>query len=66
MIKSVALSILAVVIFIFTIGFWTEIAHSPAGWNGALLMACVASLVTVIVLLVWEIPTYNCLVSLQC
>ena len=56
--KPIALSILAVFVFTFVVGFGTEIAHSPAGWDGALLIASVASVIAALVTLLWGVPTH--------
>lgn len=58
LIKPIFLSTLAVFVFTFIVGLGTEIAHSPAGWDGALLIATMASIIGLIVILLWGVPVH--------
>ena len=42
----------------FLMGLATEIAHSPAGLSGALLIASSASIVSLLVIVLWGIPVH--------
>ena len=61
LIKPIVLSVLAVFVFTFAVGFGTEINHSPAGLDGALLIASIASIIALVVIFVWGIPTHKLL-----
>jgi hypothetical protein len=42
----------------FIIGLGAEIAHSPAGWDGALLIATVATTIGLLAILCWGLPIH--------
>ncbi len=58
LLKSVALALAAVFIFTFLVGLGSEIAHAPAGFRGALLIASVASAIAIPVILLWCLPVH--------
>lgn len=60
--KKIALSTVLTLLFIFAfwflLGLGSQIAHQPAGVNGALLIASIATSVGFIALVVWGIPIH--------
>ena len=42
----------------FSIGYFSEIAHSPAGFGGAFLISSVATAIALFSLLIWGIPIH--------
>lgn len=60
--KKIALSTVLTLLFIFTfwflLGLDSQIAHQPAGVNGALLIASMATSVGFIAIVVWGIPIH--------
>ena len=59
---KIVFSSLKTILFVFVISFLfgltTKIAHSPAGWDGALLIALFASAICAISLVAWGIPVH--------
>ena len=58
LLKPITLSILVVFVLTFILGYGSDIAHSPAGWDGALLIASVASTIAAICIIVWGVPVH--------
>lgn len=57
-IRASACTILFAFIASFVLGFGAEIAHSPAGWDGALMLAMAATILTFLSLLFWGVPAH--------
>jgi len=58
LIKSILYSVLSVFILTFFVGIFTKIAHSPAGLNGAFLIASVSSIIAILGLFFWGLPIH--------
>jgi len=57
---------LAVVFVVsFILGYQTEIAHLPAGWNGSLLISSVATIIAAIALVTFGLPLHLILIRLN-
>ncbi|MFT5543472.1 MAG: heme/copper-type cytochrome/quinol oxidase subunit 2 [Glaciecola sp.] len=55
---SLIFTLLVVFVVSFVLGYQTEIAHSPAGWDGALLISLLATIIAAIALLILGLPLY--------
>ena len=55
---SSVMALLVIFVVSFVLGINSEIAHSPAGWDGALLIASVAAAIGVVSLVFWGIPIH--------
>ena len=58
LLPSLIFTLVVVFVVSFILGYQTEIAHSPAGWNGALLISSVATIIAAIALLILGLPLY--------
>jgi len=58
LLPSLIFTLLVVFVVSFVLGYQTEIAHSPAGWDGALFISSVATIIASIALLVFGLPLY--------
>ena len=60
--KKIFMAFLKTLLFIFfvsaALGFFSEIGHSPAGWEGALMIAFAATIIGALALLVFGIPAH--------
>ena len=65
LLPSLIFTLVVVFVVSFILGYQTEIAHSPAGWNGALLISSVATIIAAIALLVLGFPLYFTLQNLK-
>lgn len=57
-VKASTVTLLCIFIVSFIIGFNTNIAHSPADWDGALLISSIATIVGFVSLICWGIPVH--------
>ena len=58
LLPSLIFTLLVVFVVSFVLGYQTEIAHSPAGWDGALFISSLATIIASIALLVFGLPLY--------
>ncbi|MFT7356160.1 MAG: hypothetical protein ACI92T_003212 [Pseudoalteromonas distincta] len=58
LLPSLIFTLLVVFVVSFFLGYQTEIAHSPAGLDGALLISSVATIIAAIALLILGLPLY--------
>lgn len=58
LLPSLIFTLLVVFVVSFFLGYQTEIAHSPAGLDGALLISSVATIIAAIGLLILGLPLY--------
>ena len=58
LLPSLIFTLVVVFVVSFVLGYQTEIAHSPAGWSGALLISSVATIIAAIALLIFGVPLY--------
>lgn len=55
LLPSLIFTLVVVFVVSFILGYQTEIAHSPSGWDGALLMSSVATIIAAIALVFYVI-----------
>ncbi|NQY36625.1 MAG: hypothetical protein HRT37_16965 [Alteromonadaceae bacterium] len=58
LLQSLIFTLSVVFVVIFILGYQTKIAHSPAGWDGALLISSTATIIIGITLLVFGLPLH--------
>jgi len=65
LVQSFIFTLVVVFVVIFILGYQTEIAHSPAGLDGALFLSSVATTVAAIALLIFGFPLHFALKNLN-
>jgi hypothetical protein len=65
LLPSLIFTLAVVFVVSFVLGYQTEIAHSPAGWSGALLISSVATIISAIALLILGLPLHFTLLHLN-
>jgi hypothetical protein len=65
LLPSLIFTLAVVFVVSFVLGYQTEIAHSPAGLSGALLISSVATIIAAIALLILGFPLHFTLLHLN-
>ena len=65
LLPSLIFTLVVVFVVSFILGYQAEIAHSPAGWSGALLISSVVTIIAAIALLILGLPLHFTLLHLN-